>query len=199
VRFLLKDRSSRVLAEGLVYKDKGHNDQLLDLLLDEQHGFCAYTEKRSTPLDTCAVEHFDTRKKRTAADDYFNYYAVLQSANQRKRRREQKHRGAAFFESLFFQKKAGLSRIRYLPGEGVFEETYEDDHEARDLVDFLGFNDEILFEERRKHVERLRELFREAEWGADRQRAYLNEHPEELSFVTALEAELGLPELLSSG
>ena len=49
MKFLAKDPSSRILADALVYKLGAHNDRLLALLRDEQHDFCAYTEKRLSP------------------------------------------------------------------------------------------------------------------------------------------------------
>jgi hypothetical protein len=189
MKFLAKNRDSAILAEGLTYK--ANNARLRERLLAEQMGFCAYTEKRVGDLDSVDVEHFDRTKK--GRDDYFNYYATLHEANLRKMGKEKRHAGAAFFTSLFFQNPGELAqRIRYVSGDGVYEEIEDTDEEARDLIDFLGFNDSCLSDERAQHVRRLRHLFRDARYGAKQKRAWFTAHPEELSFITAIEAELEL-------
>lgn len=60
------------------------------------------------------------------------------------------------------------------------------------MIDYLGLNDHELFEERRKHVDRLRDIFALAGWPTVRQLEHLRTHREELSFPTALACELGL-------
>lgn len=195
MKFLAKDPSSRILADALVYKLGAHNDRLLALLRDEQHDFCAYTEKRLSPLDTCAVEHFDPGLKNTAQDGYHNYYATLQSANQRKRRNERAHRDASCFTDRFFQAPGGFERrIRYIAGEYIYEEIDPSDDAARSLITYLGLNDHEVLEERRKHVARLRDIFsiNAAQWAPEQRLSFLRSHPAELSYPTALAAELQL-------
>lgn len=193
MKFLVKDPTSCILAERLVYKTKGHNERLRELLCAEQRGYCAYTEKRIDRHDSVAVEHFNRRLKETPADDYYNYYHALQSANQRKRAKEMAYEGATFFQTRFFQKPGAFElRIRYAAKDSVYEEIAPADIEAVALIDFLGFNDHEAFEERRKHVARLRDIFQHAEWTREQQLEYLRRHPEELSYPTALAAELSL-------
>jgi hypothetical protein len=192
MKFLAKTPDSCILQEALVYKAKGgHNDRLLALLRAEQRGYCAYTEKRLGALDTCAVEHFDRRLKNTAEDGYYNYYATLQSANQRKRRKERRHENASFFTQKFFQVPRALEkRIRYVAEDCVYEEIDPGDDEARALIDYLGFNDPELQEERRKHVARVCDFF--ASRSKDQQLDHLRAYPADLSFPTALAAALQL-------
>lgn len=176
-----------------MYREGAHNDRLLELLRAEQRGYCAYTEKRFSTHDTPAVEHFDRRLKGTVADGYRNYYAALQSANQRKRRKDAKHEHARFFVTRFFQAAGAFERrIRYIAGDGVYEEIDPTDSEARALIDYLGLNDHDVVEERRKHVARLHDIFLRATWSAAQQLEHFHRHPEELSYPTALTAELGL-------
>lgn len=191
MKFFAKDPASPIL--GIAYQS-GHNDELRGLLRDEQRGYCAYTEKRFSSLDSVDVEHFDDRLKGTSADGYYNYYATLHSANKRKRRKTAKHRGASFFETKFFQQPGGFERrVQYLAeGAGVYEEIDPSDEEARALIDYLGLNDHDVSEERRKHVARLRDLFAAAGWGRSVQIEHLSTYRDELSFPTALSAELGL-------
>jgi len=140
------------------------------------------------------VEHFDRTKK--GSDDYFNYYAVLQNANLRKTGKEKKYAGAPFFTSLFFQNREELERrIHYVPGEeldGIYEEAIDGDREAEAFIDYLGFNDSCLREDRRRHIKRLRDFFEIRRGTTDDTLEWFRNHPEELSFITAIEAEFGL-------
>lgn len=213
MKFLSKRADSKILKDGLVYKPNGDNHKLRELLLAEQSGFCAYTEQR-VGLHHTNIEHFDPKRKEGSnkaldksdvtppqpdsrpdppKDGYYNYYAVLTSANQRKRKKERKHDGAEFFASRFFQTAEKLrQRIRYVPGEHVYEEVERNDAEVMNLIDYLGFNDERLVNIRKRHVERLRGTFTDLDWDRDKRLAYLAEYPDELSFITAIEATLTL-------
>lgn len=191
MKFLAKRADSLILKGGVTYKPKGDNSLLREMLVAEQHGFCAYTEKRLEPTDSCEIEHFDPRQK-YSGDDYYNYYATLRSANQRKRGKEKKHAGAEFFASRFFQDRQQLAaRVRYVPGEFVYE-AVKDDQEAADLIDYLGLNDYGLCEQRRAHAMRLKGIFGAAGYDRNSQVSYLFANDVEQSFITALEAELDL-------
>jgi len=191
MRFLVKPQTTR--AEGVAYKDKGHNEKLRQVLIDEQQWFCAYTERRFRSDDTIAIEHFDKRLKGTPQDDHNNWYAVLQKANQLKRRKEKKHEGATFFETRFFQHKEQLeARIGYEPVDGIYFERNENDAEARDLLDFLSVNERPRVVDRLRHINRLKCLFEDMGYSHAEMLTYFSKHPEELDFVTALEKELHL-------
>ncbi len=192
MKFLTKKKSSAILAGKVVYTTGRDNRRLRKMLLEEQKGFCAYTEKYVSKIDSTEVEHFD-RTKKDKGDNYFNYYAVLRDANLRKLGKENRHTGAKFFISLFFQdENQPVNRIRYVTGEFVYEETDATDDEAAALIDFLGFNDRGLVEERENHVRRLRDLFKLTTFDNQRRRDWFAEHPEHLSFVTAVEQELDI-------
>jgi hypothetical protein len=100
MKFLSKSKESIILAEGLVYRQNSskNNHRLKEMLMVEQKGYCAYTEKYLQPLDSVEVEHLDAAKK--YADDYYNYYAVIRNANLYKQ--DEKYSGAYFLDSLFF-------------------------------------------------------------------------------------------------
>ena len=84
MKFLTKKDDSKILKEGLVYQENRaeNNRRIRSLLVEEQHNFCAYTEKYFAELDSVEVEHLDASKKYD--DDYYNYYAVIRAANERK-------------------------------------------------------------------------------------------------------------------
>lgn len=186
MKFLTKRKDSAIFAEKMVYVtgNKHNNRKLRNMLLKEQKGFCAYTEKYVDGIDSVEVEHFD-RTKKDKGDNYFNYYAVLRDANLRKIGKEKKYRGASFFSSLFFQDEKELKRrIRYVPGEAVYEEIQADDIEAEELIDFLGLNDSSLVSERRKHVQMLRGLYEDAK---EKQLEFITKNRKLWSFITAVE------------
>ena len=192
MKFLSKNRESSILTEGVVYHEGGDNSRLRSMLLAEQSGFCADTEKRVSGLDSVDVEHFDKTKK--GDDDYFNYYAVLHEANMRKRRKEKKHEDASFFANLFFQEQGQFdARVRYIPVDSVYEEITEGDEEAAALIDYLGFNDSVLSEDRIRHIRMIRDIFEnDAKYDEREKRDWFDKHPEHLSFVSAVEAELAI-------
>ncbi|HFA50054.1 MAG TPA: hypothetical protein ENJ95_13680 [Bacteroidetes bacterium] len=194
MKFLGKTNTSKILAEGLTYqKNKADNNRKLrEMLIAEQMNFCAYTEQYFKNLDSVEVEHFNSSKKYN--DDYYNYYAALRKPNQYKKDQKYKDKAAAgksFFGSLFFQKKGAFnSRIEYV--DGIYEETDLKDSEAKELIDFLNLNNELLFKDRQNHVSRMKNIFKIAKYDKDNILDYFRKHKEELSFITALEIELDI-------
>ncbi|MEY4927232.1 MAG: hypothetical protein RI894_1668 [Bacteroidota bacterium] len=191
MKFLPKNPNSTILADGLTYQKNqaANNKNLLVRLLAEQHNFCAYSEKYIEDLDAVEVEHFDASKK--YADNYFNYYAVLRVMNARKR--DVVFRGNAFFNTLFFHDKAILyQRICYIKEDFFFEAIDSADQTAQDLIEFLGMNDERVYRQRKNHINRLQSLKLDARYDDATFCDYLNKHPKELSFITAIEHEFGV-------
>ena len=190
MKFLSKTERSQILNENLTYQEgkSEHNRKIKELLLTEQKNFCAYSEKYIQELDSSEVEHFNTSLK--YSDDYYNYYAVIRKANLYKK--DEEYKGASFFNSLFFQNSDEFNeRIQYVKG-GIYEEIKEDDQEAIDLIDFLGFNHPDLYTQRIRHIKRLKKSFEDASYSKEQCLEYFRNHHEELSFITAIENELGL-------
>lgn len=82
------------------------------------------------------------------------------------------------------------TRIHYQDGQ--FLPVTETDLEARNLIKFLGWNDPTLAQYRNKFVARKRQEYRE--FFAENTSGFLehmNRDPENLSFLTVLEAEFG--------
>ncbi len=181
MKFLKKSSDSIILRNGWTYKGQSKNDQRIRLeLIREQSGFCAYTERYLANTDVCEIEHFDPKIK--TKDDYYNYYAVLPWANDAKLKK-------LYTGSLFFQNEGQLRRrIEYKNGR--FRAIDKEDAEAAELIDFLGFNEFNLQKDRSNHLTRLRKIFEKGCGSSDEKfREYLSDHPAELSFPTAIEAE----------
>ena len=183
MRYLRKSTESEIIKQGWQYAKQP--SQIRDELRKEQQNFCAYTEKYIDPIDSCDIEHFDDRKKNTDDDSYWNWYAVLHWINQRKRRIKN-------FLPILLPYDATLSeRVHYI--DGLFRAVHADDIEAIHLIDFLGWNDPILVEERINTVERIKEI-RAFHNGDDAAfLAFIKARPKFLSFISVLEVELGLP------
>jgi hypothetical protein len=186
MKFLSKRADSAILTQKITYKRNAgeNNKKLRELLLKEQSNFCAYTEKFIDPLDSSEVEHFNSSLK--YKDNYYNYYAVIRNANLYKQ--DEKYANSTFFQTLFFQNQATLkTRIGF--SNNIYYEINEGDIEARDFIDFLGFNHPTLSEQRSKHIKRLKETFQEASYSHDDIEKYFIKYKDQLSFSTALETE----------
>lgn len=191
MKFLSKHTDSKILIENFVYKKNSpeNNKKLKEMLLNEQKNFCAYTEKYISELDSIEVEHFNSSKKYN--DDYFNYYAVVRKSNEYKIKKDKIYLNNNFFSSLFFQDKEEFNN-RILFVDNMYVETNEDDQEAKDLIDFLGFNHQKLFVQRLRHINRLRQNFKDANYSKNECIEYFKEYKEDLSFITAIEKEFEL-------
>ena len=186
MRYLAKSNQSKILKEGWQYSTSSHRPKIRAELLKEQHNFCAYTERYITPIDACDIEHFDERKKNNKGeDDYWNWYAVHHWINMHKRSIKE------FLPIMLPYDETLPDRICYVNGE--FRAIDEDDIEARHLIEFLGWNNPKIAEYRAKMIARYREVH-ELFFAGDDMRfiEYMKEDPENLSFITALEAELDL-------
>ena len=187
MKFLSKSADSPILLTGLVYLENRHanNTKLRAELAKEQKNFCAYTEKYITEIDSTAVDHFNSSIKYN--DDYFNYYTALVWANNAKR--DEKYKGASFFDNRFFQNYDVLkSRIKY--DDGKYKAIIDNDIEANDFIDFLGFNHNDLYIYRQRHIKRLKNAL--AGLSNNEIVEYLKGDTEQLSFITAIEAEFGI-------
>lgn len=184
MKYLRKSTESAILQAQWHYATPSHRLQIRAELLHEQSGFCAYTERYITPIDACEIEHFDDRMKETSVDSYWNWYAVLRWINQRKRRIDK------FLPILAPHDPTLSARIHYKDGQ--FLPVDATDVEAHNLIEFLGWNDPTLAQYRNKFVARKRQDY--LDLFAENRVAFLEHQkkdPENLSFLTVLEAELG--------
>jgi hypothetical protein len=195
MKFFSKKKDSKILTDGLVYNKNGDNSKLTEELLIEQFHFCAYSEfsiseKGRYHINSIEVEHFNSDLKNTSKDGYYNWYAVLGKIN--KKKKDEYYRNNKFHETLFFQNQEELySRIK-LDIDGFLYYAYDEkDIEAKDFIDFLMLNDYSLVEQRQKHINRLVDIYNaykdEALFVA-----FLKKHPQELSYISCIEAYFNL-------
>lgn len=185
MNYFNKRTDSKILQEGWTYNVQSQRPQIRQELLREQKGFCAYTEDFvDSILYAKDIEHFDNRLKNTDSDNYWNWFAVGHVANMKKPRSIER-----FLPILHPNDASIVSRVEYKNGQ--FSTVIEDDLEAQNLIDFLTLNAPELDECRMRHIARMKDV-REL-WGNDELFIdYMYSNPAHLSFITVLQAELGL-------
>jgi hypothetical protein len=183
MEYLRKTPDSCVVAAGWQYPRDAW--AIRESLLNEQRGFCAYSEQFVRATDSCDVEHFDPRLKSTDRDSYWNWYTVLHWMNLHKPRDIR-----PFLPILEPHNPDVAGRIGYENGQ--FIALRNGDQEAENLIRYLGWNRPELAADRRRHVSRIRDV--RGWFGEDIAGflAFLRERPDCLSFITALRVELGL-------
>lgn len=192
MKFLSKTNQSKIIALNLNYSNKGDRDKIRALLIQEQKGFCAYSERYIKNTDSVHIEHFDGRKKGTTNDNYWNWYAVLAWMN------EHKPKDIKPFLPILCPFSIDVNeRIKF--DELVYSAVNPKDIEALNLINFLGLNKYELVEDRKKHRNRIQELFELKNESENALMLYFQKHKKELSFITMLEHyfNLSLSNLLS--
>lgn len=186
MRYLKKDPTSPLIGSKLSYDRQSDRLKIRARLLLEQKGFCAYSERFIKATDETHIEHFDPRLKPTPQDDYFNWYAVLPKFNSQKPKQIE-----PFLPILSPNSPDLTTRIAYQTDVGVFQAIDSNDIEAKNLVKFLKWDSNELFEDCQHHLQRIKDLH---ELCADDVlfRQMLKSNKDNLSFATALEAKLGI-------
>jgi len=174
MRYLKKQTDSPLVTRQLSYDRASDRRQIRELLLEEQHRYCAYSERYIHYTDSCDIEHFDPRLKSTIDDDYWNWYAVLSWMNSHKPKK------------IDPCDPTLASRIRF--HSGLFEAVNDSDVEAQNLIKYLRWNHESLVRDRVSHLANLR--FIRGMFANDGEFVeFVRENPENLSFISAIEVE----------
>jgi hypothetical protein len=185
MKFLKKQPNSSILQQKLSYNATKDNSLLRKLLVQEQQGFCAYSEMFFHAMESIHIEHFDGRLKNSETDNYYNWYAVLGWVNLHKPKKI-----APYLPILQPSDPTFSDRIKY--ESGIYYAVNENDTEAKNLIKYLGFNKDELVKQRRYHLERLKFLYENVDKNIEDFKNYLKNHKQELSFITAIEFEFQL-------
>ncbi len=188
MRFLKKKTISEILTKNWKYSSTNppRNKKIKEILLTEQSGFCAYSEVYIRPIDSCDVEHFDERLKNTSEDNYYNWYAVSHFFNSKKTNRKIKN----FIPMLSPSFENISQKIKY--EDSLFQPKEENDSETKNLIGFIGMNVPELVEYRNKFIAQKVRDRDDLNLSQDEFIFWLESNPENLSFISALESELGL-------
>ncbi len=152
MRRINKPDESLVLQQRLAYKVGGDNSKLAQLLRDEQHSICAYTETYLGRTDKKDIEHFDPTLKDKPGDSYQNWFLVKAQWNGEKGRKARwdKNQPILHPTALDFEQ-----RIVY--DNGDYLEARADDREAINLIRLLKLDDPDLATERRAYLDNMKE------------------------------------------
>ena len=141
---VFKNPESIIISSKLTYNSKKNNSILANLLLQEQKGFCAYTEHYIGFEDANDIEHFNPHLKDKIEDNYFNWYKVKHLPNQRKTKN--------WIEPILFPYDIDFEkRVIYSDGE-YFAKL--DDAEANNLILLLDLNNPKKVEDRKNYIKR---------------------------------------------
>ncbi|MDR6966275.1 hypothetical protein J2X31_000268 [Flavobacterium arsenatis] len=144
---IIKNPNSEIVLQNIIYKN-GSNNRLRSILLREQKNFCAYTEEYIGINDAVDIEHFNPGLKYTANDSYENWFMVKHKPNNAKR--------TQWIEPILYPTDENLEE-RLIYSDGFFLHKPEDT-EAKNLIDLLNLNDEIFVKNRKKYIERRKEM-----------------------------------------
>lgn len=183
MKFLAKTSDSEIIKLKLSYNNVSDRKELREQLKKEQKGFCAYSEKYISLTDSHDIEHFNPSLKGKNDDNYFNWYVCIHWMNSHKPKK---------LDNRFLPILQPFDA--YIGERIIYEDNYfvaKDftDIEAKNLIAFLGMNKPELFEERQKHVERIKSLRNMSE-NDDLFIEILHKDKQYLSFITALENSL---------
>lgn len=183
MKFLFKRADSEIVRRNLKYSKASERKEIQRILREEQNGFCAYTEIYFRNTETVHIEHFYPKTENPKKeDDYFNLYLVIGWINERKAKK------IAPFLPITNPYEENLSeKMEY--EDGVFSGK---DKETQNLIDFLGLNLPELVQDRQKHIANILEV--KESCGEDLEFFFevFTKDKYNLSFLTALEYELGL-------
>jgi len=150
---IIKSTNSRILEENLRYlKGNSINNALIrEILIEEQQGFCAYTESRIESTDAIDIEHFNEKLKYIPEDNYENWYAVGHKWNN-------KYKKPYCLPIINPHDNDVESRIWYDIPTGIYMYDSED-IAAKNLVDIIGLNDGNLPKARIDHIKLIEDLY----------------------------------------
>lgn len=183
MKYLNKTADCTEKANDLSYETKAHRKLIREILLEEQVGFCAYSERFIKHTDSVHIEHFDGRLKNTTSDNYHNWYAVLAWLN------EHKPKKIARFLPLLHPTDAN-DRITY--SNGIYLPIDEECEQSDNLIKYLGMNSNALKSDRDKHIRRIKKLQNLCQMADISFTETIKEDLGNLSFITALEQELNI-------
>ncbi len=185
MRRVIKSGESKIIQRQLTYRDSD-NDELRQLLADEQHNICAYTETYLGPSDDEHIEHFNPTLKNKPGDGYTNWFLVKGLWNTRKSKK-----WAAYQPILYPTHDTFDDRILYIEGDYVVAD--ENDIEAVNLVRLLDSDNAKLADQRKRYIKLKQQEIVDA--GKSSQK-FVDDllvcYPEGVYFIRALENELNI-------
>lgn len=156
---VIKREDSEVIRQGLEYIEgrATNNRKLMELLLEEQDGFCAYTEYCLCRGNKKEIEHFNPNLKNTEEDNYYNWFVVAGQWNAEKGRKWEDYQPV-----LHPTDETLETRILYDEGDYILADL--NDIEADNLMKLLKLDDPDLAQERKRYISNKKEEVEDSKW-----------------------------------
>lgn len=188
MRRAAKKPASTIIKDNLNYisNNSTNNKRIVDILLEEQKMFCAYTDEYISRTDAKDVEHFNPTLKDTDQDNYYNWFVVKHQWNMEKSEKWDKFQPVLHPTALDFEE-----RIVYIQGDYVVKR--KDDIEAKNLSDLLKLDDIHLANNRKKYIARKRdEIALDGNGIYDFFATLINADPCQIKYTRAIKEEFGI-------
>ncbi len=188
MRRAVKNPESTILKNRLKYipNNSTNNKIIVDILLDEQKMFCAYTDEYISRTDAKDIEHFNPNLKETELDGYNNWFVVKHQWNMEKAEKWEKFQPLLNPTALDFEE-----RIIYIQGDYIVKS--EDDNEAKNLSDLLKLDDIHLANNRKKYIARKRdEIALDGHGASNFFTTLINAEPCQIKYTRAIREEFGI-------
>lgn len=188
MRRAIKFPGSKIIAAKLSYipVNPTNNKKIAQILLEEQKGFCAYTDECFSRTDSKDVEHFNPTLKGTPADNYNNWFLVKHQWN-----KEKSYKWDVFQPVLHPTATDFEERVIYIDGDYVAGSDL--DREAINVIALLQLDDLALADNRKKYIKRKREEIKA--FGQDTITFFtilINADPCQVSYLRAIKEEFGI-------
>lgn len=184
-----KLQESKILKESLSYRINGDNSKLSGYLLEEQYGFCAYTETFFGRTDKKEIDHFNPNLKGKLEDNYHNWFLIKAQWNAEKSTKWDNYQPILHPTAHDFE-----TRIIYFEGDYFVADSQ--DIEAYNLVQLLKLDNIELAFERKQYIARKRSEIKAYGLAHSYFENLLNEDLNAIRFIRAIQEEFNIDILL---
>jgi HNH endonuclease len=184
MRQALKLKESLIVIENLKYPNS--SKKIRDILLQEQSGFCAYTEEYLGRADAADIDHFNPTLKNKPDDNYNNWFLVKHQWNNEKSNKWLPDQAVLHPTAIDFE-----TRIIYSSGDYIAARIV--DSEAENLIKLLKLDDPGLADQRKRYIKRKKD---ELEISAMTKEDFFKElataEPRQVLYPRAIREEFGV-------
>jgi hypothetical protein len=182
---VVKNNNSRIVTDGLKYVVNGDNTKLRTYLLEEQKGFCVYTETFLGRSDKKDIDHFNPTLKGKATDNYHNWFLVKSQWNSEKSNKWIDFQPVLHPTAIDFE-----TRIVYNDGDYILSN--QNDIEAKNLMSLIKLDDVGLATERKNYINRTKIEIKDFGNAKDYFQFRVNIDINSIQFIRAIQEEFGV-------
>jgi HNH endonuclease len=145
MRQALKLTDSPIVTKQLKYP--ADSKKIRAILLQEQAGFCAYTEEYLGIADAADIDHFNPTLKNKPEDNYNNWFLAKSQWNKKKSNKWLPDHDVLHPTAIDFETRIIYSNGDYIAGRIL-------DAEAENLIKLLMLDDLRLADQRKRYIKR---------------------------------------------